>query len=187
MSEQEIASQIIGKTSNDILFLVIILLVLGAPIVYFLMRQFKSMKADEWKHQEEHQAAEIEERKQLMSVIERNSTVIAKVEANLTSSNERIMDVVKQINESNNETALKVATLVTDHGFVKNKLGIIEESAAKANRDIEIMRERARHFDDIKESAFHVKADVIAGNENIRAIDKKLDTMLAYLNRHFDD
>lgn len=140
-SDTGFVNQLINKSDNNIVFFIIaigFLLVVGVPF-YNALRKSKKEAVE----------AQLNEKKMLLSVVEKNTAAITSLNNSIDVNNEAMSKFLKSIDERTFNTVVKLDNI---DGQQDRLLDILDKFLARANEDERIKNEIGSAVDSIKHS-----------------------------------
>jgi type II secretory pathway component PulM len=171
---KELLSQIVQETQNDVIVFTIVLLIgLAAVVVPILITLNRSKK-----NAQEHQ---LEEKQQLISVVQQNTEAITTLKTSLDINNSTTNTLLQSINDNTNEAAVKIAKILTSQIQIAPK---IERVIGDNDNLHDYVHEHRQHIEEIgiiKEESLEIKHDLEESKVKLNTIDERTKTIIDQL------
>lgn len=156
---EELLREIVSETNNDIIVLFIVLgviIVMMMPLLFYFIKSQKTVRE-----------SNLEEKKTLIDVIDRNSKAFGELQAVIDLNNTTIGSMLNTINKNTSSTDEKIRIVLDEQKHMSEKLDRVVNDHDKVIDGIREVEKQSATIDDL----YDIASDV---DETVREIKNEL-------------
>lgn len=162
----DILTKIVQETQSDIILFTIVIIV-GLALV-FIPFYYTSNKSKKMMREQQ-----LEEKKQLINVVEKNTDAISTLKTTLELTNSRMLGLLKRIDDSTSETSMKMEKLLTIQEGTTNKIDKLLHDHEKINVYTTENKDVSHELALVRDETIKAHSDVSDANNTIEKVHEQ--------------
>jgi len=170
----DILSKVLQETQNDVIVFTIVLLIGFAAVMLPLYISLSRSKKTA-------QQQQLEEKQQLISVVQQNTDAISTLKTSLDLNNATTNTLLQNINDNTNEAAIKIAKILASQIQIAPK---IERIIGDNDNLHDYVHEHRQHNEEIavlKEESIEIKNELESSKLQLNSIDERTKSIITKL------